>query len=230
MKAISKKIVDTALSFVGQTEIGNNEGWKDSNFEKLMEAVGWKTGQAWCSYFSEAVYTLAYDKAPFVSKLFSGSAVRTFDNFEKAGYQVSAKPQPGAVVVWQTKRKGVLKWTGHAGIVVEVHKDYFVSVEGNTNGEGVREGDVVAKRKRTYNFDIYQGLQLKGFILPPDLQKKDQDDSQPFKNKKEGNKFRRWVNDEHPDVAKEVDLDRSGAYNNSYILKAYEILKEIYTA
>jgi hypothetical protein len=43
----------------------------------------------------------------------------------------------------------------------------------------------------------------------------------PFKNEAEGNKFRAWVNDNYPKYAKEIDLDRTGAFNNSYIRKAW---------
>lgn len=47
----------------------------------------------------------------------------------------------------------------------------------------------------------------------------------PIKNRKDGDKFRAWVNSKYPKVAKSLDLDRSGSYNNSYIKKAwaYEI-------
>ena len=43
----------------------------------------------------------------------------------------------------------------------------------------------------------------------------------PFKNKQEGDRFRKWVNDTHPEYAKQINLDPSGSYNNSYIKKAW---------
>ena len=43
----------------------------------------------------------------------------------------------------------------------------------------------------------------------------------PFKNTEEGNAFRQWVNNTHPVYAKEIDLDKEGSYNNSYIAKAW---------
>ena len=43
----------------------------------------------------------------------------------------------------------------------------------------------------------------------------------PFKNTEEGNAFRKWVNDIHPNYAKEIKLDREGPHNNSYITKAW---------
>lgn len=49
-----------------------------------------------------------------------------------------------------------------------------------------------------------------------------QQNDEPFKNKTEGNKFRMWVNDNHYEYAREIDLDKYGSHNNSYILKAYK--------
>ena len=43
----------------------------------------------------------------------------------------------------------------------------------------------------------------------------------PFKNRTEGNAFRAWINDTYPDYATEIDLDRTGSYNNSYIKTAW---------
>lgn len=45
--------------------------------------------------------------------------------------------------------------------------------------------------------------------------------SLPFKNSVEGNQFREWVNNTHPDYAKSIDLDRQGSHTNSYIQKAW---------
>lgn len=43
----------------------------------------------------------------------------------------------------------------------------------------------------------------------------------PFTNTEEGNAFRGWVNDNYPDYAKSIELDRTGNYDNSYIRKAF---------
>lgn len=43
----------------------------------------------------------------------------------------------------------------------------------------------------------------------------------PFKNKQEGDAFRKWVNEKYPNYAKEIDLWLSGSYNNSTITKAW---------
>ena len=43
-----------------------------------------------------------------------------------------------------------------------------------------------------------------------------------LKNKGEGDLFRGWVNDTYPAYAKQIDLDRSGSYNNAYVEKAWK--------
>jgi hypothetical protein len=43
----------------------------------------------------------------------------------------------------------------------------------------------------------------------------------PFKNRAEGNAFRKWFNDKYSGTAKELGLDREGSYNNAYIKNAF---------
>lgn len=45
----------------------------------------------------------------------------------------------------------------------------------------------------------------------------------PFKNKEEGDKFRKWVNDTFPEIARGLDLDPAGEYNNAYIQWAWNL-------
>jgi hypothetical protein len=50
----------------------------------------------------------------------------------------------------------------------------------------------------------------------------------PFKNKEEGDAFRKWVNDKHSDWAKENKLDVSGSHTNSFVKKAWDKFKDEY--
>lgn len=45
--------------------------------------------------------------------------------------------------------------------------------------------------------------------------------SLPFKNSVQGNQFREWVNNTHPDYAKSIGLDIQGSHTNTYIQKAW---------
>ena len=51
----------------------------------------------------------------------------------------------------------------------------------------------------------------------------------PFKNESEGNAFRGWVNDNYPDYAKSIKLDRTGKFNNPTIKKAWKQYGSAYT-
>ncbi|HJM15863.1 MAG TPA: SPOR domain-containing protein, partial [Flavobacteriales bacterium] len=44
----------------------------------------------------------------------------------------------------------------------------------------------------------------------------------PFKNKREGNLFRKWVNTNYPSYAKEIDLEEDGSCSNCFIQLAWE--------
>tara|TARA_R110000803_G_scaffold191538_3_gene254239 strand:+ start:3827 stop:4123 length:297 start_codon:yes stop_codon:yes gene_type:complete len=44
----------------------------------------------------------------------------------------------------------------------------------------------------------------------------------PFTSASEGNRFRSWINDNYPSYASEIDLDRTGSYNNSYMQQAWQ--------
>jgi hypothetical protein len=172
MKTIEQEIVDIAYSFLGQEEIRGNKGFKDARFQELMETVGWQFGQAWCVYFVELVWRLAYANQNSLiearlSELFSGGAVKTYNRFKKYGsFEISQVPSKGAIIIWQNWKNGEPYWTGHAGVVVKTLSNSFLSIEGNTNNDGSREGYKSAERTRKLNFESTKGLVPLGFIKP----------------------------------------------------------------
>ena len=109
---------------------------------------------------------------PVISDCFAANAVRTYENFknDKSGFfKVTKEPKIGDVVIWEKRINGepdkIGIWTkGHAGIVSMVSSSGFMSIEGNTNSQGGREGIEVAEKARDYNFYDKNGLCLKGFI------------------------------------------------------------------
>lgn len=177
MSEIADAIVNNAMSFVGEQEISGNMGFKNKRFEEMMEAVGWEKKQAWCAYFAELVWKLSY--APRSSEvvqqldaLFSASAVQTLKNFNNSNWEVSKTPARGALIVWQTYNDDKPHWTGHIGVVIgKEDGEKVVTVEGNTNSQGGREGIEVAIKERTLT-DKGTGKRLvyQGCVLPLDLQ------------------------------------------------------------
>lgn len=176
---ISKEIVEIAEGFTGQEELKGNSGFKDEEFQELMVSCGWLMHQAWCAYFTELVWKLAYAKwdSTMVNKLdtlFSAGAVATFNQFRRSSeFEVNQTPAPGAVVIFQKYKNHRPQWYGHAGIVVSgfidrpIGKGMITSIEGNTNHKGKREGIMVMQRERQIGFSpIEYGLVCKGFIHP----------------------------------------------------------------
>jgi hypothetical protein len=173
LKMTKETIVKTANSFIGQEEITGNQGFKDNQFEELMEAVGWDEGQAWCAYFVELVWKLSYVQQPLIVKeldmIMSGSVLSTWTAFKKSSWVTDQIPEPGAIAIWQSYKNGKGTWRGHTGIVSDLIEGGFKgfhTIEGNTNDKGGREGYIVAKKKRRANFSATSGLVLKGFVHP----------------------------------------------------------------
>lgn len=152
------KQIEIAKRYLGQKEKPNNDFDIDSALGKILKDAGHKDGEAWCAYFMEAVFVETY------RDLFSASTVQTFDNFKKAGYEISDTPKVGWLVIWQTYKGGKPQWSGHAGLVTKVNPDgSFSTIEGNTNSDGGREGTSVQEKVRK-NVRVENGLNILGFI------------------------------------------------------------------
>lgn len=158
-----------ALSYLGQREELGNVFKAGTPLGDKLHAAGQQDGMAWCALFCEVCAKEAYpEKFDEFDKLFSASAVKTWEQFKKAGYATTTIPDVGDVVIWQRYVDGKADWRGHAGIVSRVvGENVFFSVEGNTNSGGSREGVEVAERKHFYDNEAYKvktGLRLLGFI------------------------------------------------------------------
>lgn len=160
-------VIDVAKKYIGQTEKPGNMGFNDAVFEKKMQAVGFQKKQAWCSYFAELCFKEAFpEKSAELDKLFDASAVRTFNNFKAAGYQISDVPVAGTLVVWQNYVNGQKQWTGHIGVSISAKLPHdFGTIEGNTNEHGGREGYIVYGKDRKVVRNIATGLRLLGFVI-----------------------------------------------------------------
>lgn len=157
---------EIARQYIGQKEKPGNMGFQDAEFEKRMKDVGFVKSHAWCSYFAELVFKEAYpEKFSELDKLFSGSTIQTFRNFRDAAYLIGNVPQIDTLVIWQSMKNGAPQATGHAGIVTKVKSTWeFESVEGNTSGEGSREGWIVGVQQRKVLAEVKNGLKVLGFI------------------------------------------------------------------
>lgn len=152
------KHIDLAKKYIGMKEQAGNVFDEKTPLGKILKDAGQKDGEAWCAYFTEAVFVET------LRALFSASTIQTFENFKNAGYEISDTPKVGSLVIWQRHKEGKPTWQGHAGIVTKVvSNDTFVSIEGNTNSSGSREGDSVQEKVRTTT-RTENGLNVLGFI------------------------------------------------------------------
>lgn len=162
-----KRVVRFSEQLVGQVEVGNNAGFTNEEFEKLMEEVGWESGDPWCVYFAKLTW---YNMAPGwlrdkILKKVSGSSLQTWENLKNdPSFKVSTIPQPGDMAIWRRYENGSATWTGHAGIVKSLGFGNFTTIEGNTNEFGGSEGYIVAEKTRAIDFTTKNGLRLIGFI------------------------------------------------------------------
>ncbi len=179
MNRVADKIVYYAKLFEGIKEKGNNQGWKDvffptlgKTFEELMVEVGWESSHAWCAYFTELVWKLAYKHYDHplyykLENLFSASVMNTYYNFKRSDFVCSNTPQVGSLVIWNLYKNGKSTTRGHTGIVISVKGARIKSIEGNTGGVDRRNGDQVAQKSWLVDFmKKDNGLNLIGFVHP----------------------------------------------------------------
>jgi len=128
-----ERLVNIARLEVGVRELtGNNDG---KRVEEYLAGVKLKKGQPWCAAFLSWVFAKAGYSAPR-----TGWSPALFNS------RVNAKVIcPGHIFgVWFPD----LKRIAHVGMVQKREGDWIVSIEGNTNIAGSREGDGVYRKRR----------------------------------------------------------------------------------
>lgn len=164
----AKFIVQAAKFYIGQTEKPNNGGFTNKSFEAEMVKAGFYKGAPWCAFFVKLIWLKAYKDNPHlaetIKQLNTGGALDTLKKHKSNGtFEVKDNPVPGAIVIWKLGNGP----KGHAGIVTEIKGNIMLTVEGNTNAMGSREGDCVALKTRTINRPFgAKGLNVAGYIHP----------------------------------------------------------------
>src|SRR5688572_27472764 len=115
----TEKIIATAREFLGQCEGKNNTFEDDSELGRLLHKAGQKDGEAWCSYFCEAVFCKALPESEvWFRKYFSASVLTTLQNFIDAGVSVHMIPKPGDIMIMEQLKGGKRTGRGHMALVV----------------------------------------------------------------------------------------------------------------
>jgi hypothetical protein len=140
---IRNKVKQTCESQIGVRELsGRNDGVQ---VETYLHSVNLTKGSPWCAAFISWTF-----QQVGVSNPKSGWSPDWFPK-DKVVYSTTnppinqVTPQPGDVFgIYFANKKRV----AHVGFILEWHDTYAVTIEGNTNEAGSREGDGVYIKKR----------------------------------------------------------------------------------
>lgn len=128
-----KKLVAIAASQIGVRELtGNNDGHAVSSYLKL---VGLPPGYAWCAAFISWVFAqegYSHPRTAWSPALFPRD-------------RITATPAPADLIGIHVPSFNRI---AHVGMVERSYHDWIISIEGNTNMSGGRDGDGVYRRWR----------------------------------------------------------------------------------
>ncbi|WP_026063434.1 C40 family peptidase [Pedobacter arcticus] len=128
-----QQVIATAEREIGVREkTGRNDG---ASVEKYLSTVGLKQGQPWC--------------AAFISWVFQQSGF----NRPRTGWSPALfNPKVNTSMAREGNVFGIwfpnLKRIAHVGLVERKEGNWIISIEGNTNIAGSREGDGVYRKRR----------------------------------------------------------------------------------
>ncbi len=154
-----------AVSQVGQQEVPRNSN-RGPMVDQYLAAVGLKPGYAWCQAFVNWCYEQGAKRLGVPEPVVNTAGVLDCWN--------RTKPELKKNRAWVVNNAGLLlpgdqfmmkigtKGAGHTGLVLDVVPNnkgsVMVTIEGNTNDEGSREGYEVAIRERRVNMPELLGI------------------------------------------------------------------------
>ena len=106
----AQKIITEAQKWVGTKEVGNNAGWENKDFEKLMISAGWAKNnpkpenRAYCATFVKMVLLQVSEgnAKEFFKKKLSALAKNTWNVLQNTEYSEKIdKPEAGAILCYE---------------------------------------------------------------------------------------------------------------------------------
>lgn len=157
-----KKVLEIAVSQIGVMEhpLGSNRG---TEVEKYLKSVGLGGGNAWCAAFTYWCFEQAAQKlkindpAVKTGGVLNHWAVATRQNLPHITNE-QAKNNPALVIPGMVFIIDTGGGAGHTGFVEKVNGGRLVTIEGNTNDGGSREGIGVFRREARKIADINKGF------------------------------------------------------------------------
>ncbi|MEN2425977.1 CHAP domain-containing protein [Chromobacterium vaccinii] len=138
-------VLEVARSQLGVEEVprGSNDG---KQVRQYLASVGIGFPASWCMAF---VYWCAGQAGAAGALVKTGGVLRQWNERPQLR---AATPAPGDIFILDYG-----KGLGHTGFVEAVDGDTIVTIEGNTNADGSREGYAVCRRRRSIS-------KCKGFL------------------------------------------------------------------
>ena len=162
----TQAVIDAATTQIGNLEnpLGSNRG---SEVDQYLKSVGLDSrddSYPWCVAFTYFCYKKAADQLGAPNPHIKTAGVLRHWNKAKAKQGVVCISNSQAVANPSLIKPGALfiishgSGLGHSGIVIETEHGRLVTIEGNTNGGGSREGIGVFKRTSRKIVDINKGF------------------------------------------------------------------------
>lgn len=146
MSALQSAMIRIADSQVGVREEEDNQGPTILEYMRAtwMPEESNQKGYAWCAAFVCWVIKQACaETGTDEGIVYLGADAYGWEKWARQqGWEILARDAialPGDLVIFEFS---------HIGIVYEDKRDYLETIEGNTNGEGSREGDGVYRKER----------------------------------------------------------------------------------
>jgi len=138
---IQNQVRNTYLKELGVRENGFNKG---DRVEEYLRAANLKAGAPWCAAFITWTFKQNNVKAVvsgYSPNWFVNNVVYKRDDNVKRNYVATVGDVFG---LWFANKNRI----AHVGFIDSRQGDYYITVEGNTNEAGSREGDGVYKKRR----------------------------------------------------------------------------------
>lgn len=143
--------LNTAKGEIGVREVGGNNRGK--RIKEYLATTNLSEGHAWCAAF--VCWTLEQCNIKHPRSAWSPTVAQYNIIYKEGTYDYSDFPSEAFDNIYVFGLyKANLKRIGHTGFIIDVKKGAVVTIEGNTNGEGNRDGDGVEsliRPKQTIN-------------------------------------------------------------------------------
>lgn len=147
MTPLAAKVLELAAKEIGVRELGRNRGQR---IEEYLACVSCPPGNPWCAAFVSFIYEQAAKALGMENPLSKAAAVNKL--WRKAPFWTRTKePTPGSVFIRFQNPDNDYS-LGHTGIVSQVIPGAIVTIEGNTDDGGSRDGDGVYLRTRPIGY------------------------------------------------------------------------------